>query len=170
MINATGLTPRQQAFVAEYLKDLNGRQAALRAGYAAAGAEVQASRLLRTRNVAAAIAKGQAERAERNHIDADRVLQEVLRVALADPRRLFHADGTPKPIHELDDDTAAAVAAVEVDRYGGLKYRLWDKNASLEKLAKHLGLYRKHQEQQGDPIRALLAELSGRSLGPSTGE
>jgi phage terminase small subunit len=39
-------TPKQLRFVEEYLKDLNGTQAAIRAGYSARTAAVQASRLL----------------------------------------------------------------------------------------------------------------------------
>ena len=45
------LTPKQARFVEEYLIDLNGKQAAVRAGYAAKAAEVQASRLLRNAKV-----------------------------------------------------------------------------------------------------------------------
>ena len=40
------LNPKQQRFVDEYLIDLNGKQAAIRAGYSEKTAEVQASRLL----------------------------------------------------------------------------------------------------------------------------
>ena len=40
------LTDRQMRFVSEYMKDFNGKQAAIRAGYASRSAEMQASRLL----------------------------------------------------------------------------------------------------------------------------
>ena len=42
---AQKLTPKQTLFVAEYLVDHNGKQAAIRAGYAPRSAEMQASRL-----------------------------------------------------------------------------------------------------------------------------
>ncbi len=45
---------------------------------------------------------------------AARVLLEASRIALFDPRKLFRDDGTPKPICELDDDTAAALAGLDV--------------------------------------------------------
>ena len=48
------LTEKRRRFD-EYLKDLNGKQAAIRAGYARASAEVEASRLLRDAKVAEAI-------------------------------------------------------------------------------------------------------------------
>jgi phage terminase small subunit len=50
-----GLTPRQAAFVREYVKDNNGKQAAIRAGYSEKGAEVQASELLRIPKVRRAL-------------------------------------------------------------------------------------------------------------------
>lgn len=40
------LTPKQQLFVDEYVKDRNGTQAAIRAGYSAKTAQEQSSRLL----------------------------------------------------------------------------------------------------------------------------
>jgi hypothetical protein len=63
------------------------------------------------------------------------------------PRKLFRKDGTPIPISELDDDTAAMISAIEVDADGRLmRIRLWDKNAALEKAMKHLGLYTRRSE------------------------
>ena len=46
-----GLTPKQARFVAEYLVDSNGTQAAIRAGYSANSANEQASRLLAHANI-----------------------------------------------------------------------------------------------------------------------
>ncbi|ENG5503925.1 terminase small subunit, partial [Yersinia enterocolitica] len=40
------LTPKQELFCREYLKDLNATQAAIRAGYSEKTAQVQSSRLL----------------------------------------------------------------------------------------------------------------------------
>jgi phage terminase small subunit len=44
---ATTLTAKQQAFCIEYLKDRNGTQAAIRAGYSEASAKEQAAKLMR---------------------------------------------------------------------------------------------------------------------------
>ena len=62
------LTPRQAAFVAEYMVDLNGAAAAVRAGYSANSAKEQAARLLTNANVQAAIAAAQAERSEQTRL------------------------------------------------------------------------------------------------------
>lgn len=71
------MTPKQEAFVREYLIDLNATQAATRAGYSPKTANEQGSRLLANASVAAAIAKAKAERAEKLDISALWVLQEA---------------------------------------------------------------------------------------------
>ena len=64
------------------------------------------------------------------------------------------------PLHELSDDMAAAIASVEIDEYGKVKYKLWDKGAAQEKLAKYLGLYAKDNEQAGKALGAAVKELN----------
>jgi phage terminase small subunit len=71
------MTPKQEAFVREYLIDLNATQAAIRAGYSADTASEQGSRLLGNVKVAEAIAQGKEQRAEKCEIDALWVLQEA---------------------------------------------------------------------------------------------
>lgn len=95
-------------------------------------------------------------------ITQERVLQEIARIGLLDPRKLFDSTGKPLPINELDDDTAAAISGIKVVSIGnadvGLgqitEYKLADKNSSLEKLMKYLGAYEKDNKQKG-----LLADL-----------
>lgn len=82
------LTPKQQRFVQEYLVDLNGKQAAIRAGYSERRAEVTASELLANRKVSEVVAARQKSRAERVEITADSVLKELQTIAAADPREL----------------------------------------------------------------------------------
>lgn len=77
------LTEKQRAFVREYLVDLNGTQAAIRAGYSPDTAESQASRLLRNAKVSAAVGEAIAARAERVEIKADDVLRDIARIAKA---------------------------------------------------------------------------------------
>lgn len=146
------LTAKQQRFVAEYLIDLNATQSAVRAGYSAKTAEQQGPRLLGNAGVAAAIQKALQKRAARTEITQDRVLLELSRIAFFDPRRLLNADGSPKPINELDDDTAAAVAGLDiVEEFEGTgedrvfvgytkKFKIADKNVALTNAMRHLGL------------------------------
>ena len=163
----------QSVFVQEYLIDLNATQAAIRAGYSAKTAEQQGYQLLQKPSVQAAIAARQKEREQRTAVTADRVLLEAARLALFDPRKLFNDDGSPKGITELDDDTAAAVAGIEVvEQFEGSgkervfvgylkKYRIADKNSALEKLFRHHGLYERDNGQKTDPLTSLLHAIAG---------
>src|SRR5262245_23429570 len=67
------LTAKQAMFVREYLTDMNGTQAAIRAGYSARTANEQGARLLAKASIREAIEKAQAERLQRLDIDADYV-------------------------------------------------------------------------------------------------
>ena len=67
------LSPRREAFAAEYLKDLNATRAAIRAGYSAKTASSIGARLLADAGVARAVEAGMAARARRTEIDASPV-------------------------------------------------------------------------------------------------
>ncbi len=146
-----GLNFRQAAFVREYLVDFNGQAAATRAGYSEKTAYAQAAALLKQTQVAAALAKVQAERAYRADISADRVLEEIRRVAMSDVRALFDGEGRLMPLDKLPPEAAACISSMEIitrTRPGSepveveyvAKVKTWDKPAALTLLAKHLGL------------------------------
>jgi phage terminase small subunit len=107
------MTRKQTRFVAEYAIDLNSTKAAIRAGYSAKTAKQQGSRLLTKVDVADEIRKATQARMQRLEITADKVLQELAKLAFFDVRELFNADGSPKRIHELDGNTAAGIAGFE---------------------------------------------------------
>ena len=71
------LTPKQAAFVREYLVDRNGAQAAIRAGYSRKAARQQGSRLLAHGDVREAVDKAQAKLAEVTEVDAAWVLRKL---------------------------------------------------------------------------------------------
>lgn len=78
---ANKLTPKQAMFVIEYLKDLNGAAAAVRAGYSEESAKEIASENLTKPNVAEAIQEQMDARSERTLITADSVLAKINRIA-----------------------------------------------------------------------------------------
>ena len=77
------LTPRQRAFVAEFLLDRNATQAALRAGYSPNGVRVTASRLLANANIQGFIANAETKRSIRTQITQDDVIRMLEREATA---------------------------------------------------------------------------------------
>ncbi|KAF7958224.1 hypothetical protein AWV80_01245 [Cupriavidus sp. UYMU48A] len=137
-----GLNDKMKRFVAEYLIDQNALQACIRAGYSANSARVHSNRLMQNPNVKAAIEAKIGKVLNKLEITAERVLMERARLAFLDPRKLVDAKGKPLGIHQMDEDTAAAVAGFETERGRITKIKLADKGASLTALEKHLGLYK----------------------------
>lgn len=167
------LNARQQRFVDEYLIDLNGTQAAIRAGYSPKTANEQAAQLLAKLSVAQEIQKRIKDRQKRTEITQDRVLQELARIAFFDPRRLFDSNGKPIQISELDDDTAAALAGLDVqEEYEGSgedrvfigytkKYKVSDKNTALTNAMRHLGMLNDKMQLTGETI-VTIKDYTGR--------
>lgn len=160
-----------RVFVAEYLKDRNGTQAAIRAGYSKATAGSQAERLLKKAEICAAVEEGLNRITAKCELSVERTLREVARIAYFDPRRMFREDGSPKELYELDDDTAAAISGLEVlEEFEGSgpdrikvghvkKYKISDKNSALDKAMKHLGLFEKDNGQAGEAIGRYMLEF-----------
>ena len=116
------LTPKQELFVMEYVVDLNGKQAAIRAGYSARTAEVQASRLLSHVKVQTAIRKAQESLVERVEISQEWVidrLREIVERSMACVP-VMGAKGKETGVYSFQ----GAVA-----------------NRALELLGKHIGMF-----------------------------
>lgn len=154
------MTPKQQAFVREYLIDLNATQAAIRAGYSAKTAGQIGPELLGKTKIRDAIQEEMDRRGRRIEINADKVLGEIAKLSFADIRKIFTEDGRLLPAHMLPDDIAASISSIEVvtTRVPGSepvevehtsKIKFWDKRGSLELLGKHLKLFSDKLEVTG---------------------
>lgn len=140
------LTPQQRAFVTEYLVDLHGGKAAVRAGYPQKTCSRTASRLLHhTPAVKEAIAKAVEERARRTEVTADRVVQQLARVAFADLKDVveFGPGGvTIKDGKDVDGTILSEISKISYKKGGGtVRVRLSDRMTALELLGRHLGIY-----------------------------
>lgn len=147
------LTPKQSAFVAEYLKDLNATQAAIRAGYSEATAGAIGAENLTKPEIRRAVDEALQRRAERVEVKADDVLRELLRLAMVDVGEAFDEHGQLKALKDMTPDVRRAIAAIEVeDREDGRvrKVRFWDKKGALELLGKHLKLFTEKIEHSAD--------------------
>jgi phage terminase small subunit len=166
-------TPKQLRFIDEYLVDLNGKQAAIRAGYAPGSAEVSASKLLRLAKVQQAIGALRAKLAAATGITAERVLNELAKLAFADIRKIlrwrsgvlteiengdgemeatFAADVELVASDDLDEATAAAVKEVSLSATRALKVKLYDKRQALNDLGRHLGLFDRKPAPPAKPV------------------
>lgn len=146
-----GLTAKQQAFKDEYLIDLNGTQAAIRAGYSEKTACEQAARLLANVKVATAIQKAMAARSERAGITQDEVIEDLkeLRDICMGRKKVnitivSRVEGVAVPMEceQLIIDPAGA-------------------KGSLDLLGKHLGMFKDKIELTGKNGGAIETSNSG---------
>jgi len=144
------LTARERAFVEQYLLTPNGAKAAKAAGYSAKSAKVTASRLLAKANVAGAIGRAQARRAEHLSITHDHVLQELEELAFSDIShyRIDPVAGTVELMPGAPRRAMRAIACIKHRVMGGgknglvheLEVRLWDKPSMLRLAGRHIGV------------------------------
>ena len=161
------LAPRQRVFVEQYLVDLNGKEAAIRAGYTPDAATVRAAKLLRRVPVRQAVAAAMAARAARTGITVERVIAEYARIAFADWRRF--ADWGPGHVRfaarrALTPDDRAAVAEIIEGANGVRRVRLFDKAAALNSLLRildHAGTARFPGDAASDAARTPSAPCAG---------
>ncbi len=164
---AVELTPRQSRFVDEYLIDLNGTQAAIRAGYSEKCAEVTASRLLRNAKVAAEIANRQEERSKRTQIDADYVLHRLHEIDQLDIADILDSTGNVLPVKQWPKAWRTSVSGLDVQEMmsGDIqsivrKVKWPDKLRNLELIGKHVSVRAFDEDKNGGGAEDLAQALS----------
>lgn len=155
------LNDRQNAFIREFLVDMNASQAYIRAGYSPKGAGQSGYKLLNNPEIQKALTKLIQERAEKTEITAERVLTEIGHLAFFDPSDLFNEDGTLKPVKAMPAPIRRCIAAIEVqEMYEGIgddrklvgylkKVKLASKEGGLTLAGKHLRLFSEQLEVRG---------------------
>jgi len=179
-VSKLGLNIKQEAFCSEYLVDLNATQAAIRAGYSKKTAGSQGFDLLKKPEIEARIAELMAVRGKRTEITADRVVQELAKIAFATMRAFVNVDEFGQPQIDLsgtDDDQLDALAEVQtetvVEQSGRgdqkqtdvirkTKIKLHDKLGALRELAEHTGVFDKSNAKKADALSAAFQEIFAR--------
>ena len=141
------MTDKQKRFIEEYLIDLNATQAAIRAGYSPDTAQQQSYELMTKPEIAKAVKSEMAERSRRTGIKADRVLEELAKIAFSNIFDVIdYNNAALRP--ETCPDALAAVQSVRVRsrpdkdwEFIEREVRLFDKVKALELLGEHLGLF-----------------------------
>ena len=174
--NERGLTERNETFCHHYVRTWNARTAADAAGLS----HLTGRTLLQKPKIQARIRELNAAMLKASDITAQRVMLELARVAFGDIRGIVDESGRLKPIRELDDDTAAVVAGIELEtRYERdgtetdlatgeerprmiavqtAKIKRYDKNPALSILARHFKIV----DNEGDGLNALANVLAER--------
>ncbi|HBF39786.1 MAG TPA: terminase small subunit [Firmicutes bacterium] len=121
------LNDRQERFCQEYIIDLNGKQAAIRAGYSEKTAEQIASRLLRNVKVSARIEELQKKVIDKIGLNQEWVLKEL--------QRVYSRCIVPEEIEKWDYEQRQLIGT------GEFMFDSKGANRSLELLGKHLGMF-----------------------------
>ena len=151
------LNERQEMFCQRFTVHFTGNKAAIEAGYSDNCASVTASKLLKKQAIKDRVRELMApakEKAARERVTRDQVIDEFGRIGLSDVRKLYNEDGSLKDVDQLDEDTAAAIESIEVvttkDDDGNVqrthKYKLASKNTALRNLGQHFNIYEDHQK------------------------
>jgi len=157
--NKNGLTEKQEKFCREYVKDFNGTQAAIRAGYSKNTANEQAPRLLVNVSVSNRISELTKKQAEKSEITAQMIIDEFKKIAFTSIAHLHNTWITRKEFEDLTDDQKAAIqeiktrtrtevinkTAYEIEE---IQIKLYDKQRALENLGKHIGFYAEDNAQR----------------------
>lgn len=155
------LTPKQEMFCKEYIKDLNGAQAAIRAGYSEETAKEIASENLTKPNIKSRIQELMEKRSSKVEVSAEMVLRELVHLATVDLSEAYNPDGTIKPLQEIPEPIRRAIAGFEqVEEFEGTgrdrvqvgykkKIKFYDKTKALELIGKHLKLFTDKVEHSG---------------------
>lgn len=155
---ATPLKPKQRRFCEEYLIDLNGSAAAIRAGYSKKTSRIIAFELLTKPNILAYIQKLKEKRSERTEITADMVVAELAKIGFSNVQDYIRDGNLIQDLSKIDSKQAAAVSSIKksITHFGSEKtegtkevveFKLWDKVAALEKIGRHLGIFEKDNAQ-----------------------
>lgn len=136
---APALNAKQERFCEEYAVDLNGTQAAIRAGYSPKTAEQQACRLLRDARVQARIAELKAAQSQRLEITADQVLGNIMEISERCMQRAPVMVRRGRQMVQLVDEEGRNVW--RFDSMGALK--------ANELLGKHIKLFTERHEHSG---------------------
>ena len=148
------MTERDKRFAEEFLIDLNHYAAAIRAGFSPNTAK-DASAWIREQDpkkpqLKKLVDQLIAERSRRTGITADRVLNELAKLAFVNADAVIDPDTAKvRPDAKREDKAAIQSVTVKSGRIEEREIRLADKTRSLELLGRHLGLFKDNAKIDG---------------------
>lgn len=164
------MTQKQKRFIEEYLIDLNATQAAIRAGYSPDTAQQTGSENLSKPVIRAQIDRAMAERSKRTGVNAERVVQELAKIAFVNATEVIDPKTATVKEDALPEDTAA-IQSVKVKTFGedGLEreIKMADKIKALELLGKHLGMFQNNVNVTlgtSDKLDDIMSQIGGEGL------
>lgn len=162
---------RRKVFVERYLVNgNNAAEAARHAGYSVATAAAKGHTLINDPKIKEMLGTRNEKVLHDAQLTTERWAREMACIGHFDPGELYDAAGNLIPIHQLPEHVRRAIASVEVDsslsvnpdkadgttrviRDNTTKIKLWDKNAALANIGKHLGMFEQDNRQRTNAIQ-----------------
>lgn len=175
------LTVKQEKFCQKYIECEGNASEAYRQSYDCKGSSEpvvnnNAYVLLQNDDIAMRIAELNRLHLIRHQTTVDKVIAEYSKLAFLDVTNAFYADGTLKPLNEIDKDLAAAISSIEIEeKLVGedellakiKKIKFSDKTKALDSLAKHLSMFVEKIEHKHTVTLASLVEASYKKEEPN---
>lgn len=169
-MSSSPLSPKQEAFALAYLETGNASEAYRRAYEAAdmnpASVNREASALLGNPKITTRLEELRAAQQQRHAVTVDRLIGELAAIAFADPGDFF--DWGPDGVRVKDKDgltpqqrrIVSEVSQTVTEAGGTIKVKLHPKLEAIEKLAKHLGMFKELHEHTGKNGEAIEVNLN----------
>jgi len=163
--NPYALTEQKEIFCHEYLIDLNGKRAAMRAGCTDRSSQVTASRWLNEVAVSQRIDELMGDRSARTLVTADMLLRELAMLSLSDMTfYTINEEGYVELAEGAPDMAMRCIKKirrrVRFDPEGNktieTEFELWDKIGAIRMAGKHIGMFTERHEitgPDGGPIK-----------------
>lgn len=140
----TKLTPKQRKFVDEFVRHRDAAMAAVKAGYSKRNPAQSGYQLLNNPKVASVVEQRLATIATACDVEAQRVVQELARIAFADILEYVEYDPDEevslrvKALEEIRPGARAAIREIKEGKFG-VELKLEPKMPALRELAKITG-------------------------------
>lgn len=145
----------ERSFAISYAKCFNQKKAAMDAGATEERATQEGHRLFKLLRVKTLIDQTQEMNRVASKVTVERVLQELYRVATADPRGCFKKDGTIKSLDDIDEDLRRCIQSIETETVMRrdpedpkefipvevTKIKFWSKTETLRDLGRYLKMF-----------------------------
>ena len=176
------LAPKHRLFVQEFLVDLNGTQAAIRAGYGRKSARTKAAKLRRIPAIKKAIEAAQKKLGDRLEITQEKWLREFASIFFAkmpDFMEIEEGGGIQiKPFETMPPEMIGAIESIEENRTiressdgketnivnDRIKFKLHSKIEAGKVIGQHLGYLKDPNRIEIPGVERALYELSEKFL------
>lgn len=157
--NTDILSSKQELFCWEYMKDLNAKEAYIRAGFSRNNATTGSTRLMKNPLVKALIKKLKAELAKKMGVTIEMIVEEYRKIAFSNIKDFLSEKNEITDIAALPKNKTAVVEMVKktVTEFEGgtttsVQLKLHSKIAGLDALGRHLGFFEKDNSQKAVSI------------------